>query len=722
MVVTPSRGVISVSISAEPPPRQTPAASSNARWLPAYDEVTIAGYRLPGGMLYVGGGLKPIASYREVEPALLDPRLPVRPGPGSSTGEGMGYWPTYADISPEHRAGYLQWLAGGRSDPDAYIGYVFLFFYGLERRALHDPGVDAWELAGVVAEVERLRDIYGGNGSFAGYVGGFLNFCRMRAGEAEGELRPSLFGWEIPADVRLHLGRSAAAKAPVPADLAFSWACNLPTAPRRTPATRCEAEFRELFAIRYEREHGPGVILKNQGSRLTLSYRPASPSFGGTVDLKVPDVRDVTKANEAMGERLVSLASSCVDDLDAYSRWLGRNAETNGQALAGVALLPKDLLQRHSAPALADLRQWLGEYVPLDRPLVTGAAEVLARWQPSVGQKVAKGDATALLGFLEKIGFGLEPDVRFGGPTPSPAGQVAIFRVEGEFSAPTPEYAGVTTLLRFAAAVAGADGVAEEEARFLTDHVGGVLGLGPAERRRLAAHVAWLLSEPPGVGGLKKTAEQLTPAQRADVGRFLVSVAGADGTVSRAEVQMLLKVFALLGLPEEAVYSQVHALGGPKPTPRAAAEPVVVRPAGPGDKEFSIPGRPSAPREPEAKGQNIQLDMARVQAQIAESARVSAVLADIFRGEEETPPPLPPPSVASVAGLDGPHSAMIARLQDVGSLERAEWDAWCAELGILPDGAMDTLNEAAFDRVGDPLISGDDPIHLDADVYRSLLA
>lgn len=710
-----------ITTSAEPPNRRA-TTPSTARWVPPDREVVVAGARISAGLLYVGSGLQAIAPYRDAEPALVDPRLPVKSGPDSVTGEGMGYWPTYADIAPQHRAGFLSWLAGGRQDPDAYIGYVFLFFYGLERRAFADSeGIT--DTSVIVAEVERLRSIYANNGSFAGYAAGFLNFCRFRAGDVDGDLRSGLFGWEVPADVRLRLGQYAASKAPVPADLAFAWACNLPNAPRRTPATRCEAEFRELFALRYQREFTSGVVLKNQGTMMSLSYRPASPSFGGSIDLKVRDVRDVTKANGPLGERLVALADRCVEDLDPYSRWLGRNTETHGQALAGVALLPKDLVQRHGAPALADLRLWLEGFVPVDRPLVSSAAEVLARWLPEGGQKVAKAEATALLGLLEKMGFGMEPDVRFGGPTPTPGGKVALFRADAEFSAPTAEYSGVTTLLRFAAAVAGADGVGEEESRFLSDHVSSVLGLSLPERRRLAAHSAWLLAEPPGASGLKKTAESLTAAQRADVGRFLVSVAGADGTVSRAEVQMLLKVFALLGLPEEAVYSQVHELGGSQSAAKvAAAAPVTVRPAGKPDPEFAIPSRSASPIPVEARSGGVSLDMARVQAQIAESARVSAVLAGIFRGDEDDAPSIPVPTVEQVAGLDVPHSALFLRLRDLTAIARAEWDDVCVELGIMPDGAIDTLNEAAFERAGDPLLSGEDPINLDAEIYRSLVA
>jgi hypothetical protein len=53
-------------------------------------------------------------------------------------------------------------------------------------------------------------------------------------------------------------------------------------------------------------------------------------------------------------------------------------------------------------------------------------------------------------------------------------------------------------------------------------------------------------------------------------------------------------------------------------------------------------------------------------------------------------------------------------------MERDEWARRCAELGLMPDGAIDTLNEAALDIVGDPLISGDDPLLIDTDVFGSI--
>lgn len=113
-----------------------PAATlSYAEWVPAGRDVKVAGLAIRGGMLYLGRSMADAAG-NGVEPALIDPTLPVDGARPDWTGETMDYWPSYSDISPRGRAAYLAWLAGGRSNPRAYIGYVFVYFYGLERRLL----------------------------------------------------------------------------------------------------------------------------------------------------------------------------------------------------------------------------------------------------------------------------------------------------------------------------------------------------------------------------------------------------------------------------------------------------------------------------------------------------------------------------------------------------------------------------------------------------------
>ena len=134
------------------------------QWIGPGTSTNVGGFVIPNGMLYVGRGL--LAPGGGIDPALIDPQLKVAVGHADVSNARMGYWPSYSEISPAARAGYLSWLAGGRRDPRADIGFVFLFMYGLERRVLVDLAADrrlGVELAPMLDEMQRLLNLYGQN-------------------------------------------------------------------------------------------------------------------------------------------------------------------------------------------------------------------------------------------------------------------------------------------------------------------------------------------------------------------------------------------------------------------------------------------------------------------------------------------------------------------------------------------------------------------------------
>ena len=103
-----------------------------ARWIEPGDTATVAGHKI-GGMIYLGPEPRQENWKQEGSP-FIDPGLPVAKVGSDISGESMPYWPSYSDINPGARATYLDWLASGRSDERYGPGYVFIYFYGLERR------------------------------------------------------------------------------------------------------------------------------------------------------------------------------------------------------------------------------------------------------------------------------------------------------------------------------------------------------------------------------------------------------------------------------------------------------------------------------------------------------------------------------------------------------------------------------------------------------------
>ena len=131
--------------------------------------------------------------------------------------------------SPEARRAYLQWLSSGRKAPHANIGYVFLFFYGLERRVFVDAKTDqaaAGDIPIIIAEVERLLSIYGKNNSFNNYASRFVDFLRqgqiLARRYQKAPPAPLPYGYEMPVELRIGLGQLAADKQPMPADWALA--------------------------------------------------------------------------------------------------------------------------------------------------------------------------------------------------------------------------------------------------------------------------------------------------------------------------------------------------------------------------------------------------------------------------------------------------------------------------------------------------------------------
>ncbi|KOV84562.1 hypothetical protein ADL03_16680 [Nocardia sp. NRRL S-836] len=658
-------------------------------------------------MIYVGPVPRHVWGTDEM-PESIDPALKVNYANPDRVGHGMSYWPAYHAISPANRGGYLSWLAGGRKAPDAYIGYVFLFFYGLERRVLIDASSDSSaraDLRRIYAEVLRLQRLYGGNRSFNGYATKFqqcLELMLTAEGESSSVTPPdpaTAVRYPTPVALQLGLGMLARDGQPVPAEWALSWALLHPEIYPRTPAARCPEEFRKLFQERYRRRHGVGLRIRPSKQLVSLSYRPASGGLGTTqVGLDVPDV----VAEPAATRELADLVDECTAALDAYSRLIGKQPDV-ANSLAAAALLPAELLST-SGEALRPVRELIDRTLgDAEAPVVVPAADLVALWPARTPGKFGKVDAVGLAQLLERLGVGVEPDVRMGGPVLS-SGPAVLFRLGQEQPAvASHEYAAATTLLHLAAVVSAADDeVSEAERAHLTGHLETGLHLSAGERQRLSAHLTLLLASETKLTGLKKRLSVLTAAQRGHVADFLTMVAAIDGHISPGEVKTLRKIYTLLELDPESVYGRLHVSAAAKPAP--ATEPVTIGTPGPKPTGYLIP-QP----QPAATGQLV-LDRELVEARLAETAAVSALLADIFVDEADDPAP-PPAAVAidvpSVRGLDAAHSTFARRVADSPRWTRSDLEALCDELGLMLEGALDSVNEAALDAVDEPLVEDD---------------
>jgi tellurite resistance protein len=647
----------------------------------------------------------------EAEPSLIDPDLPV--SYALSTGEGgrpgYEYAPAYSVLKPQSRASYLEWLADGRCAPAIPIGCVFLFFYGIERRLLVDA--EHSELARaeahiLIAEVERLLEVYGRDHWFRYNARAFLTLHRLRHEIRFEDLRPPFEGY-ASIDLRLALGKLAAEKRPVPADWALSWLLCWQDSRLRLSAFRQREELRQLFALRYHERFPDGLRLKPGRARITFDYKTVSPGIGRSFTIHPGDLPNISNL-VAPRRKLQEVADRVFQELGTFCRWVDRTGDA--QSPAALSLLPRDLARLRETDQSRQFVEWLEGAVAEAVSAPIQRADLLAHWRLSRLDRVTRRDLEMLAVFLERHGYGMEPDVRFGGPV-SRDGTIVLFRLPEsaeEAILPSPACQAAALSLHLAAVLAAADGPvnAAEEAHLLA-YLESAAWLGADDRMRLRAHLRWLIARLPGPAGLKKRIEPLSPAERRSTSRFLIGVAAADGGVNPDEIRLLSKFYTLLGFDRRTVYSDVHAQAA---AGAAAAEPVTLRPARAGRSGFAIPKAPSP-------GSRLSLDARKISAKLAETETVSSLLDEIFTDEGETPPR----PAGTFARLDAAHSALLSQLAVRSVWDREEVERLADDLGLFPDGAMETLNEAAYDICGAPLLEGDQRIEIDGEILQEVL-
>ncbi len=519
------------------------------------------------------------------------------------------------------------------------------------------------------------------------------------------------------------------AGAAIPADLALAWAWYLPENNPRTPAIRCKSEFAALFTIRYNQQFPGGMSVKPGKTMIRLAYHPASSGLNALSlpPLQLPDIFSL----QAPGRKLIALFESVTNELEAYSRWVGRNPDGAGN-LASIALLPPDLVSRSTGPA-QQLLDWANRQLGQRSAAKLSAADLVRNWRPAGTGRLSKADAVSLAQLLANVGFGIEPDVRFGGSPVSNDTQVVLFRLPPDSpQSATPGYSAATVLVQLAAAVGGADGeVTYQEIDHLGEHLESSLSLTVAERTRLQAHLMWLWTADIKLSSLKNRLEGLNFPMRQSIGNLMVSIAAADGVVSPGEVTILTKIYQMLGLDSSLVTSHLHSsLTGTTPSP--AVKPVVVRPGGTPEPGYQIPPRPqpSGNIAPASAAGGFSLDLAAIQAKLSETAEVTVLLSNLFVDEE--PPtsavsPVRPTQetsaqvVPSIAGLDSAHSLLLRAIAKRSEWNRADFEDLATEYHLMPDGAIDVINEAAFEKADEPVIEGEDVLTINAYALEELL-
>lgn len=680
------------------------------KWYSFNEQVSIKGYDIPGGLIYVGESTS--ENYYDVDASLINPSLTVCNAKSWEHSELMGYWPSYHRIHEKCRGAYLDWLATGRSEPEANIGYVFLFFYGLERRLLIDDQkglVSEQERTLIINEIRRLLEIYGDNRSFRGYATNLLAtiwVLYQRNTKLPDYIDINDRFCSKPFEVLL--ARYVAAEKPLPAGVALQWLTIHPDFSLKTPARRCAKEFKVLFLNYYKNKFGEGIKIPRNKKLLKLHYNSASPSIPKDIVFPELNLPDPFNLKEPL-KKIYDLAELCSEELESYSRYLGKK-DNNPLSLAALSLLPKEIINRFNGVDI--IKERLSSLCESSTHKITKINDLYKMIGQKIPDKLSKKEQEALAIFLDKLGFGIAPDIRYYNINLNDS--LTVFQHgHGIDFTPSEEFKLISTVVRLGSIVAQADKkISVSEEKLLHELINDNRNLTGIEKDSLLAFSYWCLNVSQSVTGLKQRISLLDGENKKLIRSILISLAHADGFISPDEIKQLEKLYLMLGFDKNNVIGDIHV--------SSSNDDLVTVSTKDPDASFKIPSPPIINNKEESK---LKLNDELVKLRMKETQQVKSVLESIFAddkidNEEEVKDKI---IIINNNGLDDNHQKLLNYILTKETWERSALHYFCKELDLMLDGAMEVINEWAFENANSPLIEDGDPIFVDVVLAKEIL-
>lgn len=679
----------------------------NSQWVAQGTKLSVAG-RTIDGMVYIGQTPRSDGGWYRGN-GFIDPSLQVSETGTDLPVESLGYWPNYTDIGPQARAAYLDWLAGGRSNLKIDSGFVLLFFYGLERRFFLDkPSVD--ERRQIVAETERLLGLYGENHSICRYFGTFLEAAQIILDPVNVTTLEPRFERsknEIPLDIRVAIGQKVQQGEPLSADWVLSWCMLHPETRVRTPMMRAFPECRALFNILFDERYPNGLRIAAPKRLFQAKYLSASLEFEVDLAEFVGGIPDIPRSSRTVGlaRKLVEATSN---DLDKYSRFLGRNP-LGRSTIEAHALLPQRIWHLFPCNEMEILRDWANTVI--EKGGLVAVEQVIVLMEGSIPEKANKNQLTGVADALARLSIGMAPDPRFSLRSPKLGEPVVLFHLpEGimELEQVSNKYKTLLVSIALGSFVAHADGAIEEKERRALEALIDRAGLPEVENVRLHANLKWMLSVPLDMEFLRRRIQDIPDEVRRQIGQLALSMAAIDGTIDFREMKAIEKLFKAIGLPTDDISFDLHK-------DSAKGEPRTHRPPSPTPPKPDIP---SAPR----RQAPVELDADRIDSLIEDTLLVSSVLAKIFEDkdvDDETEEHFEN-SNGGFQGLDVKHSLFLEELLTKPHWDETDWNNLANQFQLMPGGALESLNEWSYDRFGDSLIDVYEGYEINQEVVKKL--
>ena len=689
----------------EPPPRRPDVVSSarppkgeRMQWVIPGTPVQVSGRTLQG-MVYItdtalGWGSEPSAICRT---ASVDHRPSDR--------DDLSYYPSYSTLTPSQRAFYLDWLARGRRDANPEhlpTGYLFLFFYGIERRMLAEGDFDP----ALWFEVYELLRIYGltrKSRSLVSYFGDFLHFTSYSQGPAGysnvSQTLLDLQGRRI-SELALTLTLANHYRMGKPIDWAIGHlvAMNLEDSRRSVVTERTGDAFKGMFRKRFEALYPEGLVLKASKRDQTVQYQTGNITLSTNAArmLKVPGVMGI----KSQFKNLSAIWNQCIEDLSGYSRAVAKLSSasvSNQDRLKAHLALPAEIRRDHAHPLAEPFVEAL-QACPEANGVRFMPVAVLAGLL-GIGERatLTQGQSEDLAALVESLGYTMAPHPQILN-LPLAWGQEVALAAWQESSQASNELGGLLRLLYLAVLVASADGVMDETELEVFHRASGVND-GYARVQVMATEAALTRDTHVASKQLQRIAKSVHQGERMPVFKLLVHIACSDGVLSSDENRLLRRIAKAFQLGEEALDDVLSE--------DSTFQTVTV------SRGKTRTGGEAIPQPAQAASPGFSLDMNRIAALTAETAEVVSILSKALAEEShedptsvaiESPASVPSSVPEWMEALESRYQPALLEIIAAANGQPFDLSAIAAKHHLMADDLTDGINAWSDEALGDFLL------------------
>ena len=658
-------------------------------FVPAGKSVSVGPYTIANGLIYFLPQKPPrdTYSYGEDEPSAIYPTLPIGNG-FDFEGRTFSYWPSYSQIPPDARNTYLKWLSEGAEDPAIATGYVFIYFYGLERRLVldcQDEAVSERDRDIVVAEVSRLKEIYQTSGSFRGYSSRLLEWMNIDEAIQKVESGKVISINEcIDNETLATLKISGALKLNgyVKAEEALLWFKNYhPGVARKYLIKNNFDAVLSGFKPIFDKAFPNGLKTRERIESLELRYQGAEMGLSSTRRLEGwPHLRMAFDTRTL--QSLLKSLNDLLDELAPHVRWLQANdAET--LPVIVIAKRPK-ILWTDSAKKMAEtVSDFVSKSFNADNHFGLISIQSLMDVLGYKTEKFSKKDQKILSDVLRNIGYFADPDQDIFDISLTAKDMFVLTDQKFSDIKSNVDFKLAVLTLKLCAAASWIDGkVSPQESSFIEARILPSFKLNDDQKKRLLFYLRWLLAYDHQLNNFKRLVGKLSKPKKKNIASLMVAIVAIDGNVDPKEVEFLEKIYKGFDLDKDSLYSDLHSYQSD------GAEVV------------------------KGSNESVKINQQKVQKKIAESAEVGSILADVFKGDMDSKDESEDVETEKVSTVLEPRLARLIKkilTKDVWSLK--ELESVTKEEGFLINGAIESVNEWAFEELGDALLEeGDDSI------------